>query len=205
MNRFDNKVVVITGAAGWYWRSNHAPHYLRGRQSSHRRLFWKKSRTACRRTHSCRSRRTPRLFLRYRTSKLQRVDCFSMNEYGRIDVLINNVGGTWPQTWPEYWKAGYQLFRWGFPLESLLYDVSVPTGHSHYDNQRRWKHCQRSFDKRTDRRCPTARYTEPVKRGLCNLTKYIATQREEKYPLQCRSSGTGSYPRRLKQSERRCP
>ena len=46
-----------------------------------------------------------------------------MNEYQRIDVLINNVGGTYPKRDLNIEKLDINYFDAGIPFESLLYHV----------------------------------------------------------------------------------
>ena len=74
MNRFENKVVVITGAAGGIGEATTRRIVSEGGKVVIADHSAKKGGTACQRTYSCRGRRAPCLFFRHRTPELQRVD-----------------------------------------------------------------------------------------------------------------------------------
>lgn len=97
MKRFENKVVVITGAAGGIGEATTRRIVSEGGQSSHRRSFAGKGRQACRRTHSSRADVRPIYFSATELQSCKELVDFAMKEYGQIDVLINNVGGTDPK------------------------------------------------------------------------------------------------------------
>lgn len=70
MKRFENKVVVITGAAGGIGEATTRRIVSEGGKVVIADHSQEKAAQACRRTHSSRGRRASHLFLRYRTPKL---------------------------------------------------------------------------------------------------------------------------------------
>lgn len=145
MNRFENKVVVITGAASGIGEATTRRIVSEGGKvviadHSEKRA----EQLANELTHAGADVRHVYFSATELQSCKELID-FSMNEYQRIDVLINNVGGTDPKRDLSIEKLDINYF----PSESLLHDVSFPTGHSYHDCQWWRKHCQRSFHKRT--------------------------------------------------------
>lgn len=148
MNRFENKVVVITGAAGGIGEATTRRIVSEGGKvviadHSEKRA----EQLANELTHAGADVRHVYFSATELQSCKELID-FSMNEYQRIDVLINNVGGTDPKRDLSIEKLDINYFDEALS-ESLLHDVSFPTGHSYHDCQWWWEHCQRSFHKRT--------------------------------------------------------
>ena len=71
-----------------------------------------------------------------------------MNEYQRIDVLINNVGGTDPKRDLSIEKLDIKLLDEAFHL-NLCCTMYLSQQVILSDCQWWWEHCQRSFHKRT--------------------------------------------------------
>ena len=142
MNRFENKVVVITGAAGGIGEATTRRIVSEGGKvviadHSEKRA----EQLANELTHAGADVRHVYFSATELQSCKELID-FSMNEYQRIDVLINNVGGTDPKRDLNIEKLDINYFDEAFHL-------NLPTGHSYHDCQWWWEHCQRSFHKRT--------------------------------------------------------
>ena len=100
-----------------------------------------------------------------------------MNEYQRIDVLINNVGGTDPKRDLSIEKLDINYFDEAFHLNlcctMYLSQQVIPIMTANGGNIVNVPHMDL-------RLMPTVLYTAPAKVGVINLTKYIATQMERK-------------------------
>ena len=116
MNRFDNKVVVITGAAGGIGEATTRRIVSEGGKVVIADYSEKRAeQLAAELTHAGADVRHVYFSATELQSCKELID-FSMNEYGRIDVLINNVGGTDPKRDLNIEKLDINYFDEAFHL-----------------------------------------------------------------------------------------
>ena len=175
MNRFENKVVVITGAAGGIGEATTRRIVSEGGKvviadHSEKRA----EQLANELTHAGADVRHVYFSATELQSCKELID-FSMNEYQRIDVLINNVGGTDPKRDLSIEKLDINYFDEAFHLNlcctMYLSQQVIPI--------------------------------MTANGGGCHQPDeiYRYSNGKEKHPLQRRSSGTGTYSRCIGQPE----
>ena len=171
MNRFENKVVVITGAAGGIGEATTRRIVSEGGKvviADHSEK--KAEQLANELTHAGADVRHVYFSATELQSCKELID-FSMNEYQRIDVLINNVGGTDPKRDLNIEKLDINYFDEAFHLNlcctmylsQQVIPIMTTNGGTLYGAS---------------------------KAGVINLTKYIATQMGKKN-IRCNAVAPG--------------
>ena len=169
MNRFENKVVVITGAAGGIGEATTRRIVSEGGKvviADHSEK--KAEQLANELTHAGADVRHVYFSATELQSCKELID-FSMNEYQRIDVLINNVGGTDPKRDLNIEKLDINYFDEAFHLNLC---------------------CTMYLSQQVIPIMTTNGGGNIVKAGVINLTKYIATQMGKKN-IRCNAVAPG--------------
>ena len=172
MNRFENKVVVITGAAGGIGEATTRRIVSEGGKvviADHSEK--KAEQLANELTHAGADVRHVYFSATELQSCKELID-FSMNEYQRIDVLINNVGGTDPKRDLNIEKLDINYFDEAFHLNlcctMYLSQQVIPIMTTNANGT----------------------LYGASKAGVINLTKYIATQMGKKN-IRCNAVAPG--------------
>lgn len=204
MKRFENKVVVITGAAGGIGEATTRRIVSEGGKvviADHSQE--RADKLAAELTQAGADVR-PIYFSATELQSCKELVDFAMKEYGQIDVLINNVGGTDPKRDLNIEKLDIDYFDEVFPSEPFCCTmylsqqvIPIMTTHGGGNIVNVASISGLTAD-------ANGTLYGASKAGVINLTKiYRHPNGKEKHPLQCRSTGTGSYPCRTGQSERR--
>lgn len=201
MNRFENKVVVITGAAGGIGEATTRRIVSEGGKVVI--ADYSKERAdelAAELTQSGADVRSVYFSATELQSCKELID-FAMKEYGQVDVLINNVGGTDPKRDLNIEKLDIDYFDEAFHLNlcCTMYlsqqVIPIMTAHGGGNILNVASISGITAD-------ANGTLYGASKAGVINLTKYIATQMgKKKYPLQCRSPRSGAHSRCCEQSQ----
>jgi NAD(P)-dependent dehydrogenase (short-subunit alcohol dehydrogenase family) len=200
MNRFENKVAVITGAAGGIGEATTRRIVSEGGKVVIADYSKERAdKLAAELTLSGADVRSV-YFSATELQSCKELIAFAIKEYGQIDILINNVGGTDPKRDTSIEKLDIDYFDEAFHLNlsctMYLSQLVIPVMKTHgggnivnvasisgYSRFKRYAlRCQQS-------------------RSYQSYQIYCNPDRQEKYPLQCCSPGIGSHTYRFKQFE----
>ena len=197
MNRFENKVVVITGAAGGIGKATTRRIVSEGGKVVI--ADYSKERAdelAAELTQSGADVRSVYFSATELQSCKELID-FAMKEYGQVDVLINNVGGTDPKRDLNIEKLDIDYFDEAFHLNlcctmylsQQVIPIMTAHGGGNILNVASTSRCKRNTLRSQQGRCyqPDQIYRYP--------------NGKEKYPLQCRSPRSGAHSRCCEQSQ----
>ena len=110
MNRFENKIIIITGAAGGIGASTTRRIVSEGGKVVIADYSREKADQFAAELSNSGADVRPVYFSATELKSCKELITFTMKEYGQIDVLVNNVGGTNPQTGHKHRNSGYGLF-----------------------------------------------------------------------------------------------
>ena len=196
MNRFENKVAVITGAAGGIGEATTRRIVSEGGKVVIADYSKERAdKLAAELTLSGADVRSV-YFSATELQSCKELIAFAIKEYGQIDILINNVGGTDPKRDTSIEKLDIDYFDEAFHLNlsctMYLSQLVIPVMKTHGGG---------NIVNVASISGITAALRCQQSRSHQSYQIYCNPDRQEKYPLQCCSPGIGSHTCRFKQFE----
>ncbi len=195
MNRFENKIIIITGAAGGIGASTTRRIVSEGGKVVIADYSREKADQFAAELSNSGADVRPVYFSATELKSCKELITFTMKEYGQIDVLVNNVGGTNPRRDTNIETLDMDYFDEAFHLNlscTMYLSQLVP----HYERTRWWKYCKRSLNKWNHGRFEWYSLWSQQSRSHQSDQIHCHPNGKEKHPLQCSSTGIDPDPGR---------